>query len=1546
LIKINKKEKRETLDFVAYLLTEMRNILANPINNLILRVLKNDLDCEENISKLQDIKKISNRKKIKKKSLRELNSNLKENTNNNNFEDYTKLEIFIITNEKFIYLLKTLSKISHEYLVNLYTSMPLNNNFIKTNIRKTTFFEIFCNLIKKYNSIYIAENYEKLFNFFLNLIYNKEIREIEKFKIFCSLIKFNYKNSKEKLKKSGLRFLTYNIIIKFLDELKNENLILSVLNFIKLKILKGKKISSKISKKLINTFLISKNKKIFEALIKHNLEIIQKKLIIHSSNFDLMSLDLKRKIEKNLYLLKEILIKFNQYEENNKEYASLFEFNFMQFLIQTIQILVKIKNFESYKEGNLEVILKIFFILSFDKKTYNILLKYFISCIEANKKTKNLLFELNYYTTNNNHNVIFQNNFNENEREIRIIEFENRFFEQNNLNIFDKIEILFHNRIKLNNSKPNESELTAIFLDDFSKEKLKNNFFNLFCYNNSDDFCLEKRLDNLESILRYSDDKLLFYFKNFFLHKRLKGKGNNNYDKKSIIEENLIYSSNEEDGISLGNSSENLIENELLRKKSKNKNLELNLEISNKYKYNMNDINIILKAFFFEFETEDISLLEKLGEFFINDIDRLNLESRIVKINSEKFNLSNIINEKSNIKIIEKNNKNDNHVKITNNYINIDSNQIHLLYLLKSILTYFYFYIKNISFPLNISHKKINDLNNLEEEKIEMKYKLIGREGLILQIKDFLKLILNFLKKILLNKINQEDVVNLIIIISKSIFSLDEENLKNLVLNFVKTELTEFCFIYSENSIKNLADFFLKINRKEQFYYIPEKIHNYSSSEEYNLSALKFINYLLKKELENFEQIKKLKFSNDVSSNYDNNLEKLRSLVFNSGIIDYIDKNLSQFITNIDYKKEIVFVNINELSIRNELTQKFQKMILLKIEVYKLYLNYLTFKKEQRSLNNVNSEIFNLFPNLNNFLNDNFQKKHKKNEPSKKSINSIFPEENKTKIFLKSLFKNIFELNSTEKILYNLHENKLILDNNKEIYLFDKDNYDNYDNREDFDNSKEVSNSNFSTIEIDYKNILKKLKISSSDFNIKNNFINNFRILEICKYISLIFLFVDYKNNLDLKNQIRLSNLALNNETFIRVYLLKKIEKILLTKNSIYFYLNLIQILMLFLNDPEKELRKKATNIFEKFIEFVFKKFFQYKSLIDIKNKSYYYYYKYIPESYVTYIIMYIIFNPNLISLVQLQEKKYFQNLLKNVLKIIKKTTNGEFDSSFILEYLTQIKDIRFINEKKKFHSLINFNDNNTYLYIVKAKNKILSCNFEANNYIDKVTQFNFENYNNSKNQICDLAIDIIKLNFNTHIKNEKIKPLIPIIFYSKVDLNNNKIVFNSNSNIKYIPSHDINPFNFNVVNNFTLLNNINGYDLNNVETNSNLLLGNIDYQDNDYSNCNGKGLLKSNNNIDMNNFEKISLNFSSIAQKMKYEEDLGINNFIKKDISEINNNNNHELDFSNTLSLNKNFDNFYHSKDDNNNKKTQLKNFPNKNNIDENSRSLNLEKV
>ncbi len=54
------------------------------------------------------------------------------------------------------------------------------------------------------------------------------------------------------------------------------------------------------------------------------------------------------------------------------------------------------------------------------------------------------------------------------------------------------------------------------------------------------------------------------------------------------------------------------------------------------------------------------------------------------------------------------------------------------------------------------------------------------------------------------------------------------------------------------------------------------------------------------------------------------------------------------------------------------------------------------------------------------------------------------------------------------------HENKLILDNNKEIYLFDKENDDNYDNEEDSDNSKEVSNSNFSTIEIEDKNILIK----------------------------------------------------------------------------------------------------------------------------------------------------------------------------------------------------------------------------------------------------------------------------------------------------------------------------------------------------------------------------------------------------------------------------------------------------------------------------------------
>jgi len=1407
LMKLNKKEKKETFNLVYFLLSEMKNILANPINQLIFKIIKTD--CELDFHKKKSKKQL--------KSLRE-----KTSKENNIKEDFSKIEIFKVKEEKFIYIFKKLSNISHEYLVNFYSSLPLNENLTEVKIKETTYFEILVKLIKSKNSISIAENYEKVFNYFLNLIYKAGFRDFDKLKIFCALIKFNYKNGKDRLKKSGLKYSTTNIILKFIDEIKIESIILSSLNFVKNKYLKGKKISHKIMNHLITKFLNLKNKIIFENIIQQNLEIIQKKLILNSSDFDLISNDFRRKIEKTSYFLREILLKFIQIEEN-QDFTNIFELNFMIFLVETIQKLAISKNFDY--EGNLEVFLKIIYITSFDNKSYNILLKYFISNSEANKKIKNFLKNMQLLVnskTNKNNKIddkeessdrqIFDNNF-----------FENRFFDINNLNIFDKIEILFYERIKLNKENPNESELTAILIDDSSREKLKKSFLDLFCFCDSANFCLSKKLENLETILEFSNDKYLKKMKKIFLLKKLnnlrskKDKSKNKIDILDIINSDDYYSTEEDhEIISLKNESQDMKEERVSKHKNKNEILELNLELSPRFKFTLEDIIYIFKAFLFEFETENISFLESLGDLFINDIDITNSKNKDNIIQDENY--GNVIQNVPNKKKKE------------------NFNKAHLLLLLKSILTTHYFYIKNISFLYNSksqkmtnksdssekseinTYKKENNIEFIVSEKtlaekninklsplyknnniltVEMnifnqisnKISLENSSDLISFIKIQLFSIFQFLKKNLQSKINQEDIVNLLIIITKNLFGVEDEYLKSHLYNFVKRELTDFCFESCENSIKSLADLFIKINKGQNSYYIPENIEFYLKHSYLNLNSLKFLNYMIKLENQNLETKGRLKNSSNDSNN---NLDKLREIIFKPDIINHFEKEIKKFLNSFDYKKEILFEDINNIRIRSDISFRFKREINLKYETFKFYMNYLLYlenkpnkqEKEEDELENTT------------FINEREKSDLKKATYYTKITFDDLNQINNLKKYMKLIFHNIFQLTKTENYFFNVKGNKLIMNENDKYDLFNDDFNNEETEKEEFDCF------NISKLNLKDSDIFKRKRITEKDFVMKNNFINQFRILEICKNISLIFLLVDYKQNLDMKNQIRLSNIALNRELIVRSYILKKIEKILLRKNSIYHYLNIIQILILYLNEPNKELSKKGLDIFSKFINFICKKFIQYKQQIDVESKAYFYYYKYIPETYITYLIMYIVFNPNLISLVQLHEKKYFQDLIKKFLKVIKKSTNDNYDSSLLLGILIQIKEIELINPKHKFISLISINNNNTYLDNLIAKNKVSIYNQISNNLCSKISEFMFHYYNQTKNIICDIALDIIKLNFSTKLKYDKIKPLIPIIFYSKDVINKSKL--NSHPN-------NFNMYNlFNNTNNFTFLNGIN----------------------------------------------------------------------------------------------------------------------------------------
>ena len=449
LSKINKDEKKETFDLVFYLLSEMKNIMASPINQLIFKLLK---DNHTNNTK---------------------NKNIKNNDEN--------IEIFKIKDQKFLYILKKLSNITHEYLINFYSSVPLDEDISNINMKGNSYFDILYTLIKSKNSISIAENYEKIFNNYLNFLNLKNKRDVDKLQIFYSLIKFLYKNSKENLKKFNIKGLVINKIIKFFDEIKTESIILSILNFVKTKYLKNKKISKKIFKFLISKFSDIKSKIVFHTLIKNNFEIIQKNLILNISNYDLISKEYTRKIEKTSFFFTDI---FNKFNELNSENKNIFELNFFCFLKDTNKKL-NYSNFDY--SGNLEILQKILYLSSFDLKTYNYLFKYFSNSLEYNKDIKKLLNHLKFCVIN------------------EIIPNEDKVFDLNNLVLFEKIEILFLNKIQIKKDNINESFPTNIFIKDSYKKNLQTSLLNLFSYENVEN---KKKIEFLETLMEFSDDKI------------------------------------------------------------------------------------------------------------------------------------------------------------------------------------------------------------------------------------------------------------------------------------------------------------------------------------------------------------------------------------------------------------------------------------------------------------------------------------------------------------------------------------------------------------------------------------------------------------------------------------------------------------------------------------------------------------------------------------------------------------------------------------------------------------------------------------------------------------------------------------------------------------------------------------------------------------------------------------------------------------------------------------------------------------------------------
>ena len=271
------------------------------------------------------------------------------------------------------------------------------------------------------------------------------------------------------------------------------------------------------------------------------------------------------------------------------------------------------------------------------------------------------------------------------------------------------------------------------------------------------------------------------------------------------------------------------------------------------------------------------------------------------------------------------------------------------------------------------------------------------------------------------------------------------------------------------------------------------------------------------------------------------------------------------------------------------------------------------------------------------------------------------------------------------------------------------------------------------------------------EIKIRKNYIN-IQLIIITKYISLIFKLIE--NGIHLKNtyQIKFANLLLCKELIIRSFFIDKLYNKMKSKKPLNKFFNIIPMITLCLNDNDKHLSKKVKNMLSAFVKIILQK---------LKTKDPNEAYRLIPEVYLSYIIMYFVFNPNLnVYYQRIGKKNYFTDIIANFIRIIKKVNNNNFDSDFVLKFLNCIK-IQDLSDKKIIKKVFKFG------IIFNIKYQIKDINYE-----------------NVKNKLIDNIIQLINSNFTTDFSYKINTPKIPTIFLkSNKEKNSYNIINNSKIN-------------------------------------------------------------------------------------------------------------------------------------------------------------------
>ena len=387
------------------------------------------------------------------------------------------------------------------------------------------------------------------------------------------------------------------------------------------------------------------------------------------------------------------------------------------------------------------------------------------------------------------------------------------------------------------------------------------------------------------------------------------------------------------------------------------------------------------------------------------------------------------------------------------------------------------------------------------------------------------------------------------------------------------------------------------------------------------------------------------------------------------------------------------------------------------------------------------------------------------------------------KNYIKTIFNNLFKLINTivinKKFVFNLSKKKEL----DEIYLEDETNIE---DKSKIIKKKKYKNDVNEKVEEKKESSIKmkkNLKISNIEDIINLNYIQ--------QYINLLFYMNEIGISFSFRKLVKISNLMLVKDIRIRRYFVTKIHNSLIKlKKSHRNLVGLYSMILLGLSDQNEAIEKMCKNNLSIFLDLLKIKLIKYEDNLNSDG------YIYIPEVYIFYLIVFIIFNNNINIYYQQNSNlnnnkylinKYFMNIFSNYLKEIKKKF-GFVDSTFLLKALNEMKRFDCINIKK-----IKCLDNeNVFL----SNNILLDDNSNVNDNKEKIEV----NFNKVKDSLIDNIMTIV---YSDYLSDKKridkdgngIYPQIPNILTGKdIEFKDNYLFnFNKYHNLNKTQSQENN---------------------------------------------------------------------------------------------------------------------------------------------------------